>query len=52
MRFIKAMLKGYAALAWQTQVTIVGVPAVLSILCKTPNWVPQIIALAKALWGK
>jgi len=52
MRFMKAMLKGYAALAWQTQVTIVGVPALLSILWKTPNWVPQIIALAKALWGK
>lgn len=51
-RFTKALLKGYAALAWQTQVTIIGVPALLLILWKAPNWVPQIVALAKALWGK
>jgi hypothetical protein len=51
-RFMKAMLKGYAALAWQTQVTIIGVPALVLILWKAPSWVPQIIALAKALWGK
>ena len=51
-RFTKAMLKGYAALAWQTQITIIGVPAILLTLWKAPSWVPQIIALAKAVWGK
>jgi hypothetical protein len=51
-RFAKAMLKGYSTLAWQTQVTLIAVPGILLILWKAPNWVPQIVALAKALWGK
>jgi hypothetical protein len=51
-RAAKTLWKGYAALAWQTQVSIIGVPALALILWKSPNWVPQIIALAKAIWGK
>jgi len=51
-RVSKALLKGFAGFAWQTQVTLILAPALLLILWKSPNWVPQIISLAKALWGK
>ncbi|SRR6266702_23399 len=51
-RVSKALLRGFAGFAWQTQVTLILAPALLLILWKSPNWVPQIISLAKALWGK
>lgn len=51
-RSVRAAWKGYAGLPWQTQVTLIAAPALILILWKAPNWVPQIIALAKALWGK
>jgi hypothetical protein len=51
-RITKALLKGFAGFAWQTQVTLILAPVLLLVLWKSPNWVPQIISLAKALWGK
>ena len=51
-RLTQVMLKGYATLPWPTQVTLITLPTLLLILWKSPSWVPQIIALAKALWGK
>jgi len=49
---IKAVLKGYAALPWQTQVAILAVPVLLVILRKSPNWLSPMLSLLKAIWGK
>jgi hypothetical protein len=51
-RISRVLLRVFSRFAWQTQVTLILVPALLLILWKSPNWVPQITALAKALWGK
>ena len=48
----KYLCKSYAAFAWQTQVTLVLAAVLLLVLWKSPSWVPQLILLAKAVWGK
>ena len=49
---MERLLKGYATLPWQTQITLIVAPALVLILWKSPKWVPLIISLAKAIWGK
>ena len=45
---IRELLKGFAGLPWQTQISIVG----LFVLIVSPKWVPLLISLAKAIWVK
>ena len=52
LKNLHVVLKGYAALPWQTQVTIIAAPALVLILWKSPKWVPLIVSLLKAIWGK
>jgi len=52
IQMVKSLFKGYAAFAWQTQVTLVLAAVLLLVLWKSPSWVPQLILLAKAVWGK
>ena len=42
------LLKGFAALTWQTQVAIIG----LLVLVISPKWAPLIISVARAVWGR
>jgi len=49
---MEKLLKGYAALPWQTQITIIVAPALVLILWKSPKWVPLLVSLLKAIWGK
>lgn len=44
----RELLKGFAGLSWQTQVAFI----VLLVLVISPKWVPLVISLAKAIWGK
>ncbi len=57
-RGLKAMLfvpgelwKAFKELTWP-QATVVGVVALIIILWKSPQWVPLLVSLAKAIWGK
>lgn len=45
---LRGLLKGFVGMAWQTQVALIG----LVVLIIAPKWVPLIISLAKAIWGK
>jgi hypothetical protein len=45
---VQDLLKGFAGLNWQTQVALI----VLLVLIIAPKWVPLIISLARAFWGK
>lgn len=45
---VRNLLKGFAELSWQTQVAIIT----LLVLFISPKWVPLVISLAKAIWGK
>lgn len=51
-RNARGVWKEYAGLHWQTQVALITMPTMVLILWKAPSWVPHIIALARALWGK
>lgn len=46
--FLRDLVKGFAGLAWQTQVAFIG----LVILIMSPKWVPLINSLVRAIWGR
>lgn len=45
---VRSLLKGFSSLSWQTQVALI----VLMVLIISPQWVPVLISLVKAIWGK
>jgi hypothetical protein len=49
---VRGLLKWFAELKWQTQVTLIGGTTLVLILWKAPQWVPALVALARAIWGK
>jgi len=43
--------KAFLRLQWP-QVVVIGMIALIIILLKAPQWVPLLVSLAKAIWGK
>jgi hypothetical protein len=47
----RALWKAFAGVTWP-QVVVIAMLALIIILLKAPQWVPLLISLGKAIWGK